>query len=148
VHTVSCAAPRGLGLQKFLPATPVRTLVDVSGKSLGEVLSHGKLNAFCKPLPRNTAQAVTKQIHGEIQQLLAHNNRIAEAPLPAVVEAAKTRLQQELRGESARLRALQQVNPAIRDEEIDFFERQLEAGEAALQKAALQLQALRLVVNA
>ncbi len=148
VHTVSCAAPRELGLQKFLPATPVRTLVDISGKSLGEVLSHDRLNTLCKPLPRNTAQAVVKQLHGEIQQLLAHNNRIAETQLPTIVAAATARMQNELRGESERLCALQTVNPAIRDEEITFFERQLEAGESALQKAGLQLQALRLVVNA
>ncbi len=148
VHTISCAAPRELGLQKFLPSAPVRTLVDVSGKSLGEVLAHDKLNALCKPLPRNTAQAVTKQIHGEIQQLLAHNNRIAEAQLPTIVSAATESLRNELRGESERLRALQRVNPAIRYEEIAFFERQLAEGEAALQNAGLQLQALRLVVNA
>jgi ATP-dependent helicase HepA len=39
------------------------------------------------------------------------------------------------------------VNPAIRAEEIDFFRMQLASGQEAIGHAALQLQALRLVVN-
>jgi ATP-dependent helicase HepA len=148
VHTVSCAAPKQLGLQKFLPVSPIRTLVDIGGKSLGEVLAHNKLNALCKPIPRNTAQAVLKQVHTELQQLHSHSTRLAEQQLPTIVAAASDRLQKEIGSEIERLRALQRVNPTIRAEEITFFERQLDEGRHALDNAKLQLQALRLVVNA
>jgi len=57
-------------------------------------------------------------------------------------------LHSELHHEGERLRALKQVNPAIRENEIEFFERQLAAGDLALKNAGLQLQALRLVINA
>ena len=46
-----------------------------------------------------------------------------------------------------RLHALALVNPAIRAEEIAFFEQQLAAGDAAIARAELELQALRLVIN-
>jgi ATP-dependent helicase HepA len=148
IYTISCAAPKQLGLEKFLSVSPIRTLVDISGKSLGDVLSHTKLNGLCKALPRNTAQAVAKQVHTEIQQLVAHNNRLAEQQLPALIDGAAQRLHSELQHEGERLRALKQVNPAIRENEIEFFERQLAAGDLALKNAGLQLQALRLVINA
>jgi len=148
LHTVSCAAPKKLGIEKFLPVSPIRTLVDISGKALGEVLSHEKLNTLCKSLPRNTAQAVVKQLHGELQQLHAHSSRLAERQLPALLAAAAQRMRHDIGSEMERLRALQRVNPTIRDEEIDFYETQLAQGMQALEKSGLQLQALRLVVNA
>ena len=43
--------------------------------------------------------------------------------------------------------ALQQVNPGVRDDEIEFFRGQLEHFEAALEKTRLRLDAVRVVVT-
>ena len=49
--------------------------------------------------------------------------------------------------EIARLRALQRVNPSVRDEEIAVLEARRATGAEALRDATLNLQALRLIVT-
>jgi ATP-dependent helicase HepA len=46
-----------------------------------------------------------------------------------------------------RLQALQQVNPSIRDEELDFLRHRIDECAIHIQHANLQLQALRLVIT-
>jgi ATP-dependent helicase HepA len=46
----------------------------------------------------------------------------------------------------ARLVALQAVNPSVRDSEIEALRQQREEGLAALDKAALRLEAIRVLV--
>ena len=48
--------------------------------------------------------------------------------------------------ELARLTALQAVNPSVRDSEIDALRKQREQGLAMLDKAALRLEAIRVLV--
>ena len=49
--------------------------------------------------------------------------------------------------ETNRLLALQKVNPSIRADEINHLKKQLMESEQFIGSAALQLQALRVVIN-
>jgi ATP-dependent helicase HepA len=147
IYSVQCIAPRQLQLPRFLPNTPLRFLVDRKGKNLGAVLPHEKLNALCSNIPRSSGPAIIAQVRTEIGPMQEHAARFAAAELPALIAAARARLTDDLSREIARLEALRAVNPAIRSEEIEFFRTQLAAGQAAIDQATLQLDALRLVVN-
>ena len=59
---------------------------------------------------------------------------------------AKQRFKASLDEELARLTALQAVNPSVRDSELDALRRQREEGLAMLDKAALRLEAIRVMV--
>lgn len=48
--------------------------------------------------------------------------------------------------EIERLKALRQVNPNVRDEEIQFFEQQLQQLTGALKSSNLRLDAVRVIV--
>ena len=50
--TVNCVAPRQLGVERFLPLSPMRLLVDARGKDLAELVPHER---------RATSQA--QQLH-------------------------------------------------------------------------------------
>jgi ATP-dependent helicase HepA len=52
-----------------------------------------------------------------------------------------------LGGELARLQNLQQVNPAIRDEEIEHVANQINSLVKIMGAAKLNLEAVRLIVN-
>lgn len=147
VYDVQCVAPRQLQVQRFLPNTPLRFLVDRNGKNLGAVLPHDKLNALCSNIPRSSGPAIIAQVRNEIGPMQEHAARFAAAELPALVAAARAQMAANLTREIARLEALRAVNPTIRAEEIDFLRTQLASGQAAIEHATLQLQALRLVVN-
>lgn len=66
-----------------------------------------------------------------------HIERVAEA---------KRRLIAELDEELARLVALRAVNPSVRDSEIDALRGQREQSLAMFDKAALRLEAIRVLV--
>jgi ATP-dependent helicase HepA len=147
IYSVQCIAPRQLQLPRFLPNTPLRFLVDRKGKNLSAVLPHEKLNALCSNIPRSSGPAIIAQVRTEIAPMQEHAARFAAVELPELIAAARARLTDDLEREIARLEALRAVNPAIRAEEIEFFRAQLASGQAAIEQASLQLQALRLIVN-
>ncbi len=62
------------------------------------------------------------------------------------VAQGQQRLKASLDEELARLTALQAVNPSVRDSEIEALRKQREEGLAALEKAALRLEAIRVLV--
>ncbi len=147
VYSPHCPAPRHVQLERFLPVTPLRFIVDRNGKNLGGVLPHAKLNALCSNVPRNTAPAIIGRVRAEIMAMQEHSAKLAAAELPALVAAARAAMTRSLQAESERLVALQQVNPAIRTDEIEFFRDQLKQGLQIIAQATLQLQALRLIVT-
>lgn len=147
VYSVHCPAPRQLQIERFLPLTPLRLLVDRSGKNLSAVLPHEKLNAICGNVPRTTAPAVIAKVRSDIAAMQDHTARLAAPLLEPLLAAAKIALAESLDTEIERLVALSEVNPAIRSDEIEFFRQQREQGLAAIDQAALQLQGLRLIVN-
>lgn len=146
VYAVHCAAPKALQLERFLPLAPQRVLVDQRGKNLSAVIDHERLNGLCSNLPRHAAPAALAEVREPVAAMEQHSARYAAAELPALIAGAESALARHLETEIARLNALRAVNPAIRADEIAFFEHQLAASRAALQQASLQLQALRVVI--
>ena len=147
IYSPHCPAPRHLQIERFLPVTPLRFIVDRNGKNLSAVLPHAKLNALCSNVPRNTAPAIIGRVRGEIAAMQEHSAKLAATELPKLVDIARTAMTQSLQAESERLAALQKVNPAIRADEIEFFREQLKQGLQTIANATLQLQALRLIVT-
>ncbi len=147
IFSVQYAAPKSLQLERFLPSKPIRVLVDVSGKNLSALLSHEQLNELCQDIKRRTGQAIVAQVRGESEKMVLHAQRHASAELPAILSEATTRMEESLNAEVQRLEALQQVNPSIRDEEIEFFRNQIRDSAAAIARATMQLQALRVVIS-
>jgi len=78
-------------------------------------------------------------------QIAAAEAKIAPRHSERVAEAQR-KLKAGLEEELARLVALQAVNPSVRDSEIEALRQQREDGLAALEKAALRLEAIRVLV--
>ncbi|MEW9798435.1 RNA polymerase-associated protein RapA [Alteromonas sp. CYL-A6] len=134
-------APRALQLHRFLPATPLRICLDAHGKPVAQEFD------VRRPIGRNIA----KQLLGALQQpLTAHIEKartLAHQQANQLLHDALGEAHRVLGQEVQRLRDLQQRNPAIRDSEIAFVERQLQQLDSAIQKADVQLDSLRIVVN-
>ncbi|HEY3699809.1 MAG TPA: RNA polymerase-associated protein RapA, partial [Spongiibacteraceae bacterium] len=147
IYSVHCPAPRQLQIARFLPITPLRLLVDRSGKNLSAVLPHEKLNALCANVPRTTAPAIIARVRTDIAAMQDYAARFAETQLPALLDVAKQAMTNSLQPEIERLEALRKINPTIRAEEINFFRHQLAQGLQTLAHATLELQGLRLIVT-
>ena len=139
-------APRQLQLGRFLPPVALRCLLDGNGNDLAAKVAFDTLNDQLEAVPRASANkfvqaqrdVLTPRIaDAEAKVLPRHAQRVAEA---------KQRLSAELDEELARLSALQAVNPSIRDSELEALREQREQGLAMLDKAALRLEAIRVLV--
>ncbi|MCX2981536.1 RNA polymerase-associated protein RapA [Halieaceae bacterium IMCC14734] len=147
VYTINCVAPRGLQLERFLPVSPIRLLVDSRGKDLAALVPHERLNDLCEKVKKPTALAIIKQVREEVEEKMQHAAKLASQQMNTVLEAAETTMREQLRGELERLQALAAVNPSIRSEEIEHLRVRTEECSAHIGHATLQLQALRLIIT-
>lgn len=147
IHTVHCPAPSYLGIEQYIPLTPIRCLVDINGKDFSTILGYERLNKLCESIKRYKCPAIIKQIRDDIEHMLKHSNQLVSLEKNRLVEQGKLLMQNKLNQEINRLDALKAINPAIRPEEIDFFRQLIGESDIAINNAALNLQAMRVVIN-
>ena len=148
LFTVHCPAPEALQLTRYLPVSPLRLLVDVNGKELSAALPHDRLNDLCSNIRRRTAQAIVPQIRPQVEAMVDHVERLSAPHLEPMRQKALEQVAANFEPEIRRLEALQKVNPAIREEEIDYFRNQLGAAREAIGHASLALEGIRVIVTA
>ena len=143
IYLLECVAPKPLHVDRFLPPTPLRVLVNHRGEdesgiapaSLRDVLERGDPAALQQPEIREDL----------LPGLLRRTNEIANARVPGVISAARRDMGARLDREIARLRELRKVNPSVRAEEIDLLVDQKTALDRHLEDARLRLDAIRLI---
>ncbi|MBP3063272.1 RNA polymerase-associated protein RapA [Pseudomonas chengduensis] len=146
LYVSEVVGPRKLQLGRFLPPAALRCLFDANGNDLAAKVGFETLNDQLESVPRASANkfvqaqrdVLAKQINdAEAKVMPRHVERVSEA---------KRRLIAELDEELARLVALRAVNPSVRDSEIDALREQREQSLAMFDKAALRLEAIRVLV--
>ncbi|MHB2240993.1 RNA polymerase-associated protein RapA [Pseudomonas monsensis] len=146
LYVSEVVAPRSLQLGRYLPPAALRCLLDANGNDLSPRVSFETLNDQLESVPRASAN---KFIQAQRDQLTprinAGEDKIAPRHAERVAEARR-RLAADTDEELARLTALQAVNPSVRDSELDALRKQREQGLAMLDKAALRLEAIRVLV--
>jgi ATP-dependent helicase HepA len=147
LYTVNCIAPRALQVERFLPLTPMRLLVDARGKQLAELVPHERLNAMVEKVKKPTALAIIKQVHRDVDAKMALANAQADEKLQDILGEAERSMREQLGAELQRLEALREVNPSIREEELEHLRYRIEECALHIQHASLQLQALRLIIT-
>ncbi|SDU17825.1 RNA polymerase-associated protein RapA [Halopseudomonas salegens] len=139
-------APRELQLQRYLPPTPVRCLLDINGTDLAAKVSFDTLDNQLDPMPRHLASKVAKSQRDNVEKLLSRAEALAEVQHDSLRQQAIAGFSAELSEAIERLTHLQQVNPLVRQSEIDALREQHEQGLSHLQQAKVRLDALRLLV--
>lgn len=147
LYTVNCIAPKALQVERFLPLTPMRLLVDARGKQLAELVSHERLNTMIEKVKKHTALAIIKQVNREVDAKMTLATAQAEQQLNSILKDAEHAMRKQLGAELARLEALRELNPSIREEELEHLRYRIEECAIHIQHASLQLQALRLIIT-
>jgi ATP-dependent helicase HepA len=139
-------APRALQLGRYLPPAALRCLLDTNGNDLASRVAFETLNDQLESVPRASANKFVQAQRDVLAQRISGGEaKIMPTHVERVAEAQR-RLQAEADEELARMVALQAVNPSVRDSEIDALRKQREEGLAMLEKAALRLEAIRVLV--
>lgn len=147
VYMVESQSPKGLQLNRFLPPTPVRLLLDNKGNNIGGQVAFETLHSKLKPLGKNVANQMVKMARSNIENLIARGDQLIKALAEPIIAEAQTDANQQLSAEINRLQALRAVNKNIRQSEIDILEAKRTQSLDELAKANWRLDCLRVIVT-
>jgi ATP-dependent helicase HepA len=143
VFTIEPVAPPALHLDRFLPSTPVRVVVDTASRDVSgevELSSADLLPGSIFPILDNA-----RIKHKILPAMLDACRRLASARAALVASQASQKMRSVLGLESERLRDLKKSNPHIRDEEITALDAQAGELDTRIAEAPLRLDAVRLI---
>lgn len=147
IYIIESQSPKGLQLNRFLPPTPVRLLLDSKGNNLAGQVNFDTLQNKLKPLGKDITNKMVKMARPNIEQLIKlGDHKITEIAQAQIREASKL-ADQTLSTELNRLIALKAVNKNIRQAEIDVLEQQRLVSLEELSKASWRLDSLRVIVT-
>ena len=143
---VECVAPAELHVERFLPQTPVRVVVDHRGvnHTHGEDLSKAKLRrGDAGGLIRN--EQVKRKF---LPEMLEHVRVLGDAESKMVIEEARLAMHHQMADEINRLRDLAEVNDHVKRGDITLLEERESALALVIANARVRLDAVRLIWKA
>lgn len=147
IYMIESQSPKGLQLNRFLPPTPIRLLLDSKGNDLAGQVNFDTLQNKLKPLSKDIANKMVKMARPNIEQLIKiGDHKMTEIAQTQIQEASRL-ADQTLTSELNRLIALKAVNKNIRQAEIDVLEKQRVLSLEELSKASWRLDSLRVIVT-
>ena len=146
LYVTECPAPPGLEVQRYLPPTCLRYLLDAQGEDLAARLPHGSLKGLCLSQNRRLADTVIKSQSERLKPLLGVAEQLAQRDGAVIADEALLEMQRELDEERQRLEALAKVNPNVRDAEIDQLNLRRGLLAQQLGQTRVRLDAVRIVV--
>ncbi len=143
---LECIAPSTLHIDRFLPAEPVRIVVDHLGR---DVTSDYPFGQFEKSLENFPGSWLSKnpEISGVLLPEMINNTcDMAKQAAFGIMESGVSGIESSMGKEIRRLKDLRKVNPGIRAKEIELMAREMEALCKPMLTARFRLDALRAVV--
>nr|MBA2482965.1 RNA polymerase-associated protein RapA [Nitrosomonas sp.] len=131
---------------RYLPPTMIRIFIDEHGNSEYPDFNHESINKWVSSISAEIAKQVIELKKTPIKEMVSVSERLAQKQIPAIISQAQHQIKQTVKQEIDRLKALYKINPNVRLEEIEFFERQLENLLKRLESANLRLDAIRIII--
>ncbi len=147
IYVLESVAPSRLHVDRFLPPTPVRVLVDLSGADCSEQFGHDFINKYCGDEEAFRLKQDPALLQALVPQMLRAAKEHARTQKSELLQAAMHHAHERLDGEATRLKELQKVNPNVREEEIKIAENVIADVTRHIAKAHLRLDAVRLVLG-
>ena len=146
VFVIECIAPPAAQADRFLPPTPLRCVIDRRGNDATSELPAGPGRQWLEKQANGRELLGNERIRDRmLPAMLERAHAVARERCGAIVAEALATMRHTLERETTRLRELQAVNPAVRQEEIEALVRQRDALDAHLVQARPRLDAIRLV---
>jgi ATP-dependent helicase HepA len=143
IFIVQCTAPSELQLQRYLPLTTLRIVVDSNNTDLSHVLTSAHFNKLGQRVNKRSSQDLIQHARSTITDMIKRAEVLAAPKMVEVLEQSSGLMQTEQVAELQRLKGLAEVNPNIRVEEIDYLKKSSESMQRYLQGAQLKLDAIR-----
>ncbi len=146
VYLADAQAPKQSGIHQFLPAAPIRVLLDANGNNLADKVKFNSFHRQLAPVNRHLASKLVSSVQQQIHGMIAQAETFATDALIEIKDNTMAEMKQCLQAELDRLHALKKVNPNIRDDELEKLSEQMSELEGYISKASLSLDSLRVIV--
>ncbi|ALZ75474.1 RNA polymerase-associated protein RapA [Rheinheimera sp. F8] len=146
IYLVEASAPAELQLGRYLPPTPIRLLLEKTGKNLAPNVPFDNFNRQLKPVGRQTASKLVGALQSTIHPLLAKAEAYADVQLKQLQQEALRNMHNQLQAQQDRLQALAKINPLVRPEEIAHLADKQQQLDQYIGKARLRFDAIRVIV--
>jgi len=145
VFVLECVAPLHLHVDRFLPPTPLRVLVDHRGEDMSAPIPALALAKILKP--GDGASLLERPELGAewIPKLIRQAHGLVAKQAPKLILRARREMAASLDPEIARLRDLQRMNRSVRDAEIQLLVEQRQTLDQHLAASRFRLDSVRLI---
>jgi len=148
LYVVDCIAPAILQADRYLPPSVVRIVITPALQNIASRFPFQDFVQETLEVPTATLnQILDSQLSG-IKDMLEKAKSEANEHLKGIQEIAATRTSDAMDMEYQRLKALQAVNPNVREEELSHLKLTKESLQAAISAADMRLEAIRVIVAA
>ncbi|TVP82588.1 MAG: RNA polymerase-associated protein RapA [Puniceicoccaceae bacterium] len=147
IYVLESVAPPRLHVDRFLPPTPVRVLVGLTGEDHSQQFGHDFINRYSGDEEAFRLKQDPTVLQALVPEMLRAGREHARAQKSTLLQAAMTQAHEQLDGEATRLKELKKVNPNVRDEEIKIAENVIADVTRHIAKAHLRLDAVRLILG-
>lgn len=147
IYVLESVAPPRLHVDRFLPPTPVRVLVDLKGDDRSEAFGHDFVNKYTGDEEAFRLKQDPALLQALVPEMLRAAKEHARTLKSELLQAAMTQAHERLDGEATRLKELQKVNSNVREEEIKIAENVIADVTRHIAKAHLRLDAVRLILG-
>ena len=146
LHTADCPAPKRLEIGRYLDQSPLRSLITLDGRDLGNAISCENLTKLIKPVSITQSAGVIRELRPKLVTALTELDKRAEAHVKGLQQSAIAAADNSLNAEVQRLRSLGERNGSVREDEIQGVEQLLAETTEAVARAEPRLQGIRVVV--
>src|SRR5699024_2311929 len=93
-YQVACKAPQYLQVERFLPTTVLRCLLNSKGQNMDKAVSHHQLNQQCVKADKSFARKVVESQQTLLEPLLKNNQTVLEQQADEVKAQALAAMQE------------------------------------------------------
>jgi len=146
VSVLECVAPEALHADRFLPARPIRQIVDQKGRNRTQDFPIERIRKDGRPGPSSFLREKSRALRGAVPPLLEVASEESEKIAQKYREASIERMEELYQGEVDRLRRLQSMGHPVRDSEIELALAEMEQLRHHLGETPLRVDSVRLIL--
>lgn len=144
LDSATASSPR---IRRYLPPALIRLVLDDKGINHDQNLDYQSIEKCMSSIDGETARKVIALKQPVIRELTERSNKMALDQKNGAIESVRATTVAMLTGEIGRLRALANVNPNVRAEEIEFFESELREVGKMFDSVLPRLDAIRVLIT-
>lgn len=147
LFVIECSAPSALQVNRFLPVTPIRVLIDQSGKDVSADMPHDLLHEVKNEIEDEQMTAFIVSQQSQIDAMVAKAEVDSGLIMEDVIAKANTAMLQSSAREIKRLKALALVNKGVKSEDLQAMKDKAIAAHEHIAAAKLRLDAVRFIIS-